>query len=413
MKIVATLCLLLSLWARTVTAAPDETFRTDINPALIYFQAFMLAPVLTDENRDYLFTNNWWGQHLPERFGSLISGYNQEMRYLHRAAAQKYPCEWGIDMSPGPETLLPELAWCKKAALTARLHAMWELQHGDENAACRDILGALALGRNASRDGTLIAALVQIAIENIVCDTVAENFGRFSPAALQQLEDGFNTAPERGTIASSFMMERFSFGYWLRDQIETLQVDHPGDDATVMLGLQKLIENIGYNGETNYWQKLTNSCGGTVDGLIKLTQQAGLFSERMSRIVALPHGKFEAEIKQYSEDVRKTGNYMLLDAVDVWPRSRQKEFTVQAELAMLQAAIEYKLHGDEGLNTVMDPFGTGPFICERFSFQNEDRGFSLKSAYVPTKMPVTMIFVEKDGPPFQVNGIHAGQPVSQ
>ena len=413
MKIFALLCLLLSLCARTAAAAPDETFRTDINPALIYFQAFMLAPVLADANRDYLFTNNWWGFHQPEKFGSLISGYNQEMKYLHRAAAQKYPCDWGIDMSPGPETLLPELAWCKKAALTARLHAMWELQQGDQDAACRDILGALALGRNSSRDGSLIAVLVQIAIENIVCDTVAENFGRFSPAALQQLEDGFNTAPERGTIASSLTMERFSFGYWLHDHIEALQVDHPGDDATVMLGLQKLIVQIGYNNETNYWQNLTNSAGGTVDGLMKLTQQSELFLERMSRIMTLPHGEFEAKVKQCDEDVRKSGNYMLIDALDVWPNSRRKEFTVQAELAMVRAAIEYKLHGEEGLNRVMDPFGTGPFTCARFSFLNEDRGFSLKSAYVPIKTPVTMIFVEKDGPPFRVNGEAAGRPVPQ
>jgi hypothetical protein len=410
MKIFPAICLSLLLWINHASAAPDETFRTDINPALIYYQAFLLAPNSSDGSRDYLFTNNWQGQHLTEQFGSLISGYDTEMKYLHQAAAQTFPCDWGIDLSPGPQTLLPELAWCKKAAIAARLHAMWELQQGDEEAACRDLLGALALGRNSSRDGTLIAVLVQIAIENIVCATVAENFGHFSPASLQKFEDGFNTAPARGTVASSMAVERFFGGHWLRGQVEELQNEHPGDDAAVMKEVQRLVFNVGSEGETNYWQNLTNAAGDTVDGLLKMTLQSELFAEHLSHIVTLPHGEFEERFKQYSDDVKKSGNFLTADSLNAWPGSRRREFTVQAELAMMRAAIEYKLHGDAGLKNVQDPFGIGPFTCERFVFQSADRGFALKSAYAPLTVPVTMIFVEKDGPPFLVNGNHAGQP---
>jgi hypothetical protein len=410
MKIIPAICVSLLLWINNAAAAPDEPFQTDINPALIYFQAFMLAPNSMDGSHDYLFTNEWHGQHLTEQFGSLIAGYNTEMKYLHRAAAQTFPCDWGIDMTPGPQTLLPELAWCKRAAIAARLHAMWELQQGDENATCQDLLGALALGRNSSRDGTLIAVLVQVAIENIVCATVAENFGHFSPSSLQQLQDGFNTAPARGTVASSMAMERFTGGHWLRGQIEELQNEHPGDDAAVMTNVQQLVERVGFEGETNYWQNLTNAAGGTLDGLLKMTLQSELFAERLSHIVTLPHGEFEEKFKQFSDEVKKSNNYLTADALDAWPNSRRKEFIVQAELAMVQAAIEYKLHGDDGLKTVQDPFGTGPFQFERFTFQGEDRGFALKSAYAPLTVPVTMIFVEKDGPPFQVIGNQAGQP---
>lgn len=411
MKTIASLCLSVLLWPGITAAAPDEPFRTDINPALIYFQGFMLAPSSTDGRQDYLFTNDWQVPHLTEQFGTLIKGYDIEMKYLHRAGAQKYPCDWGIDLTPGPETLLPELAACKRAALAARLHAMWELQQGDESAACRDLLGALDLGRNASRDGTLIAVLVQFAIENIVCTTIAENFGHFQPADLQQLEDGFKTAPERGTVASSFAMERFTGGHWLRLRIEELQSEHPGDDAAVMMGLQKLIERINVEGETNYWQKLTNSGGGTLDGLIKLSQQSELCFEQLSRIVALPHGQFEPAMKQFRDEVEKSGNYLISDTLDAWPNSRRREFTVAAEVAMVRAAIEYRLHGEAGLKSVSDPFGSGPFTREPFAFQGEARGFALKSEYVPSTIPVTMIFVEKDGPPFLVSGNKAGQPV--
>ncbi len=415
MRIITCLCLSLLFLFRAdpAAAAPEEKFRTDINPALLYFQAFLLAPTLSDEERDYLFATNWQGQYLPEKFGELISRYHLEMAYLHRAAAQKYPCDWGIDFTPGPETLLPELAACKKVAQAARLHAMWELQQGDENAACQDLIGALAIGRNASRDGTLIAALVQIAIENIVCVSVAESFGHFSPAALQQLEAGLDTAPTRETIGDSFTMERFTFGHWLRDRIVEYQADHPGDDAAVMADTHKLVDRINYEGDTNFWMNLTNSAGDTVDGLIKLTQQAELFGEQLSRIVILPHGEFEKQFDQFSEQVKKSGNFLTLESLNAWPNSRRKEFTVEANLAMVRAAIEYKLHGDDGLKSVPDPFGNGPFRYDRFVFQGQDRGFALKSAYLAGTNAVTMIFEEKDGPSFLVNGNKAGQPAPQ
>lgn len=413
MKTILCFCLSLLVGTAAASAAPDEPFRTDINPALIYYQGFLLAPVMPDADRDYLFTNIWHGPSLPEKFGSLISRYGQEMRYMRQAAAQKLPCDWGIDPTPGPNTFLPQLAWCKKGAATARLHAMWQLQQGNEDAACQDLMGALALGRNSSRDGFLIGVLVQIAIENIVCTTVAENYGHFSPASLQALETGFNAAPERGTVADTLAMERFTGGHWLRGQIEKIQNEHPGDNDAVMRELQKLIDQVGFEGETNYWHNLTNTAGGMVAGMVEMTRQAELFAGQLGPIVALPHGEFEPKFKQFSDRVKKSGNYLTISGLNAWPNCKQKEFVVQAELAMVQAAIEYKLHGDAGLKSVPDPFGNGPFSFERFVYRGEDRGFVLKSAYVPRTVPVTMIFVEKDGPPVLVDGDKAGQAAPQ
>ena len=47
--------------------ASGGQFRTDINPALQYYQAFILAPDLSQADRDYLFNNEWRGQKLPQR----------------------------------------------------------------------------------------------------------------------------------------------------------------------------------------------------------------------------------------------------------------------------------------------------------------------------------------------------------
>jgi hypothetical protein len=78
---------------------------------------------------------------------------------------------------------------------------------------------------------------------------------------------------------------------------------------------------------------------------------------------------------------------------------------------MVQAAIEYKLRGNEGFQSVVDPLGDGPFEFQRFTFESVDRGFQLKSAYSGRGFPETLIFVEKEGTPFYIIGKKAGQAV--
>ena len=80
---------------------------------------------------------------------------------------------------------------------------------------------------------------------------------------------------------------------------------------------------------------------------------------------------------------------------------------------MVHAAVEYKLHGESGLKSVMDPFGNGPLGFQRFVFKGVDRGFELKSAYAGADAPFVMIFVEKHGPAFQVTGPDAGKAIVQ
>jgi hypothetical protein len=71
------------------------------------------------------------------------------------------------------------------------------------------------------------------------------------------------------------------------------------------------------------------------------------------------------------------------------------------------------LHGEPGLQSVTDPYGSGPFALRRFVFGGVDRGFELKSAYAGRGFPEVLIFVEKDGPPFQVNGKNAGKALAK
>src|SRR5438046_2175783 len=144
MKILRQLILLLCLLATAHTAYSGMQFRTDINPALRYYQSYLEAPRLLEEEQQYLFNSEWRGQTLDQNFGDLIGKYDLQFKFLREAAHAKPTCEWGIDLTEGPEALLPGLAPAKAAAQAARLRVMWHLQNGRQAEARDDLLAAFA-----------------------------------------------------------------------------------------------------------------------------------------------------------------------------------------------------------------------------------------------------------------------------
>jgi hypothetical protein len=412
------LCAFLIHSLAAVTAGAQ--FRTDINPAMLYYQAFNLAPDFSPAEREYLFERDWRGQKLPEKFGELVSHYDNQFKLVRQAAQAIVPCDWGIDMTPGPATLLPHLARVKGIVQAARLRALWFLQQGRPAEARDDLLAAFVLARNCSRDGTLIAMLVQIAGENIVCSTIAENFYQFSPELLKQFIEGFDAAPVRNTAAACIPTEKEFFLNWLVRKVVDLQKENPGDDSKVMAGIHDLMVSMEgvEEGHTNtapttIWDKTVKAAGGTSLGILKLLQDEGQFYDRLAVILTLPLAEYEEQIKPFTAEVQNSSNPIVELSFPAIQKCRQKEFGILVTLAMVRAAVEYRLLGEEGLKNVNDPCGSGPFEFQRFVFEGVDRGFELKSPYTGRGFQEKMIFVEKDGPAFHVTGPKAEKAVEK
>lgn len=384
-----------------------EDNRTDINPALLYYQAFLLAP--KDEDSQYLATNTWYpGQHLPEQFGSSISNFNAELELARQAAHQTVPCDWGIDLSRGTETLLPQLARAKRTVVDSKYQIMWDLQNGNQAEARDDLLADLSLGRNISRTGTLVSALVEIAIESVVCTTIAENFHRFSPETLQQLADGFDAAPPRGTVAECVSSEEPIRRSFLA-RIENIQKQYPDNNAGAMDALRRML----FYYSTDEWARLTNGTGETIDAVARAARSSGPVFTKFGALMGLPYHEYGNQLPLAESQLQQSGNPFCLHALPPWEASRRREFAIEVDLAMIRAAIEYKLHGDAGLKSVMDPCGNGPFTIQRFYFNGADRGFELKSPFSRGHGPESYIFVENEGTPFNVMGNQVGQPISK
>ena len=402
----------------SMPGARGEPSPTAINPALLYYQAFLMAQKVSQADKDYLGTIQWQGQNnamqgqkLPERFGQIVAGYDGQFKLVREAAQQKVPCDWGADLSQGPETPLGHLAPSKAIAQTAQLRTMWDLQQGNQTGARDDLLAAFVLARNVSRDGILISALVQYAGQAIVFSTVAGNFGQFSGETLKQLVDGFDAAPAQGTVAAGIMTEKLVFLDWFANKIREWQQENPGNDTKVMETIR------GYEDserDTNLWQRILIESGGTSDGVLKLIHEVDPLYPRLAKIMTLSLPEYKDQIQKFDAEIQKSKNPLVPAA---FPKSFQpahvKEFRSQVQLAMVRAAVEYKLHGQSGLQTVMDPLGNGPFTFQRFVFEGTDRGFELKSAYAGNGAPFVMIFVEKQGPAIQVTGPHAGEAIAQ
>jgi len=440
MKTLTSICSVLVL-AAGLAGAYGQSFATNINPALLYYQGFLVAPDLSESDSDFLWTKEWEGQVLPERFGKIMAGYDDQFRLVRAAARSTVPCDWGIDRSTGPGTLLPYLARTKAVALTTRFRLLWELQHGRQAEAREDLVAAFVLGRNVARDGTLISTLVQQAAEVLNCATLAAEFGRFSPEDLQQILAGFEAAPARRTVAECVPTETALCLGWIRNRIQALQQANPGNDAKVMAGVRELFAGMLEPGEerpepqpgqtrmagsagplpqastrmrddlpaNDAWNRLSAAAGGTSAGVVRLLDELESFDRRLAPILALPHGEYEAQMAQLKAEVQSSPNPLLAVSFPSWERARPRELRVEMTYQMVRAAILYKLQGAAAFQSVTDPWGQGPFGFERFIFQGVDRGFKLTSACRANGWPEVLIFVEQEGPPFRVNGKLAGE----
>jgi hypothetical protein len=391
-----------------------ETFRTDINPALLYHQGFALRPDLEKADHDYLFTNEWRGRVLDERFLALIPTYKNSFKLFRRAAKAQVPCDWGLDLSDGPNALLPGLAKAKLAAQTARLRVIWHLQNGKPQEARDDLIAAFALGRHVSKDRVLISALVQFAIENIVASIIAENFYQLPPETLTQVTEGLENAPRQGLVADCIDTEMRSFAQYYLRKIAEFRAE---DESQAVARVRELLAGTLDSEETPADSRgakvdqIMAAADGTVEGLVRLFEELPPLYEQVDQILRLPAAEYQKPMAEFQNAVKTHPNPLVKEFFPVFDNCRKKEFGTQSSVAMVRAAIAYKLRGEEGFRSVMDPCSGEPFEFERFAFEGVDRGFKLKSKFRSRDFDEVLIFVEKPGPLFRTTGKLAGEKV--
>jgi len=400
--------------AALLHAADASVPRSDINPALLYWQAFAVMPELENDDLKHLFEEDWRAKPMDERAGELAARFNSAFKLMRAAAASKAPCDWGVDMTPGPETLLPHLAKAKRAAQAAVLRARWFSQNGQHPAAMEDLSAAFVLGRQISKDGVLISALVQIAIENIVTGHIAQQWADYSHAQISHLLASMDSAPPRMTIAAAMTGERTSFYDWLVREMHAIQAKHPGDEKAALNAITAKINSMASESPdqpSDLGTRAVKAAGDTFAGLLKYVQQLEPLYREIERVMALPYADFQPAAAKLEQQVHSHKNLLVQSFFPALLNPRLKEFRCHSRMEMLRAALEYRKDPANGLSRVQDPFGSGPFVMTRFALDGVDRGFKLQSALKMPEFLEVLIFAEKAGPPFFIDGPKAGQKV--
>ena len=398
-----------------LTAGSAEVdFRTDINPGLLYFQAYQNMPQLSEEDTKHLFDYpGAWPELIDERAKGLLKQYDNSFKGLRRARHSKVACDWGYDLSDGAEALLPGLAPAKRLTQAARLRAMAALDANDFAAAKDDMISAFALGRNLSRDGILISAIVQIAVENILTSVVMENYYRLSAEQLAELVAAFDGAPARGTIAQTMPTESHAFYQYLVRKVNKLLAESNGDTALFWEKFAAFWNPIATEAEGNKGPEpsaaeLQTAANGRTDELMRLLDEMPTYYEETGRIMALTYAEYKVQAPVLFARIESSPNPFIRQFFRVFTNVRPKEFAAMLRMEMVRAAAAYKSGGKAALDAVRDPLAGGPFEFSRVQFEGVDRGFRLKSKERIRDFDEVMIFLEKPGKPFRLDGKNAG-----
>lgn len=244
--------------------------------------------------------------------------------------------------------------------------AVENLKAGQETEALADYKAALYLSRHVAADPILISALVGYATENITVSSIATNFARFSNPGLTQIVATMASAPPRAQISDSLKAEKASFLDWATDRLRRIAAAEGSDKAIASIrGL--------FNDEKEF-EKIVNEAGGTIEGLIKLHEQAGEYYQEAEKILVLPYPQFLPAYETLETKIQGSGNPVLTSIFPAVRKSKHREVQTTAHAEMLHAAIMYRLNGPTALTTV-----TNPVNQAAFKLIPEENGFSLEA----------------------------------
>ena len=381
--------LALTMCATDLIGAPLQP-RTDINPAVLYWQGFSLYPELKDEIRkEFLATP----PTLPlEDAEPVIKQFDGMMKCVKRAAQMKMPCDWGIDLSDGPEALIPNLIKIRKCSQASVARAHYLLDSGREQQAGEELGTIVVLGRNAGKDGTLVGTMIGIAVEGLINDFVAKNFYRFTPPALLAFRAIVDNAPRAHTVKQAMGVERAAFLEWFINKFEEIQLANT--DKTVAMEKARALLTSNLERDDEQVDKIFADAGNTVSGLVSSFRSLEPIYQLMQETASVPPDKLKESSSQLRSLIQTHTNTIAQLIIPNLERARAREMEHIARTAMVRAAIALRLEGEDGFQKVKDPFGTGPLVLRRLPTDSGEVGFELDTRLSEVRTNVSVKFFE-------------------
>jgi hypothetical protein len=359
-----TACVLLGLLAPNGTARAAES---DENAALVYWQAFALLPAVDDELEQLI--KDAPTVNLDQRTEKLVQSSNSALVCMRRAVLMPN-LQWGLDYSAGPHMVMPHLSKARQMTRYACLHARQQLADENPDGALETLRDTLVMGRHVGSDNVLISLLVQYAVERIVIDTACQELTRFDDQQLDTLTEYLDALPDGGSVTESMKMEKRTYIGWARRVVREATSDQeaagqlhdivvPQDQAPDVAGITRT--------QISQW----------------LDQTAKDYDEILA-IVNLPDREFQPRWDSLLARIKQEKSYssVVLPALKQVRMARDRQ---AAMWALFRAAVAVERDGAQRLDSINDPFGSGPFGYEKLP-----AGFRLTSQYKYRDQPVQL-----------------------
>ncbi len=378
-----TLCLamttLLLPWA---PAAADEPPDLGANAALKYWQAFATLPKFTEAEQSRLISE-YLTMPLDAQARESVSKAEYSLRMIHHGA--RLPrCDWGIGWEEdGIEVLLPQMSASRVLSSLACLRARMRFADGHAAEAIDDIIAAKTLGRQVSRDGSLIGVLVGYNNEGRTDDALAMFLPELDPGTIQGLKSRLDAFPEGGKPDAGLRRCEAKTLEWFIRRVKSAK-----DKESLVALLAPLAVTSSQpegtprdSGEQG--RALLEQCGGTADGVLKFAEATRSSYELLADKMALPLDQFEKEFER--ETMRQAGNPVYKLFFPALGKFRRSQARADIRRALLSAAIAVRLDGPEALKDHPDPVVGGPFEYASFA-----GGFELRSKFERDSRPVIL-----------------------
>lgn len=367
--------LALGLLGASAAAAADDDLAA--NAALKYWQAFATLPKSDDkEYPDFV------QMPLDDNAKGLVAPAEYSLEQMHYGAALRR-CVWAASMEEdGIRTRLPYLQAARKLAGLAVLRMRLRFAAGQKDGAVDDAVDVLTLSRHASTDGTLIAVLVDIAIDRMATEALAAHLPDLDKAALKKLAARLEALPPASTAADAMRRAELRGGleWFIRQVKQTKNKDQ-------LLGL--LTEMTSGEGKSadearKEAAKLLEDCGGTAEGVVKYGEQSRPLYETVAQKMSLPPDKFDEEVGGLVKGEAKDNPIfkLLFPAVS---HVRRAAARYEATQALRKGALAILIDGPDAAKAQRDPFGDGPLEYEPF-----DGGFELRSKFKVQDKPASL-----------------------
>ncbi len=341
-----------------VTFATQNPSTQPTNAAELYRRAFELLP---DDLHDSAILEDPVTAPLDEHAQELVKRCEQSLALMRQGSTVRN-CDWGIDYSPGPLTMLPHLQPSRLLAAVAVLQARLDFEHQQPAAAVATLLATMQMARQVGQEPLIICRLIQCGVEDKAVTVLAEQLPRLPKDTLNSLTAGLKNLPAAKAPSEAVRNESRVICDWITNTEEPPE------------------ELLGNLPNANEIQQLWADPAARAAAAKSLQE---LFDEAAS-LLDLPTDDWGPAFAQWQDKIDG------LDPITgIFPPNlgylREGTGKCAARMAMFEAAITIVQDGPDAAKKTRDPFDDGPF-----GYVNHDGGFTLSSSATVRGEPVTL-----------------------